>query len=66
MLNLGGSCPRSDRHQVCDVINTGRISPKKEPRRGWEGAGSFRISTFKKIIVREGLKTVIMLYPREV
>lgn len=48
MLNLGGSCPRTDDHQVCDVINRGRISLQNEPGRGWEGADSFRISTFKK------------------
>lgn len=48
MLNLGGSCPRTDGHQVCDVINRGRISLQNEPGRGWEGADSLRISTFKK------------------
>lgn len=30
------------------------------------GRCRLRISTFKKIIVREGLKPVTMLYPREV
>lgn len=35
MLNLGGSCPCTDGHQVCNVTNRGRISPQSEPR----GAG---------------------------